>query len=119
MVCFTILFAQPEIQQERKKISQESRIEHLCKHYNASSTGKFSIDGIEYLEIAVCDYEAIDLLRDIPDPMTCVSVKFHKKDIFLYKHYKVLKDECIPPRNPYLKRVYWAASQLQSRTGSW
>ncbi len=70
---------------------------------------------MDYLEVAVCDFEAIDLLRDIPDPMTCVSVKLHKQDVFLYKHYKMLKEECIPPRNPYLKRVYWAASQLERR----
>ncbi len=115
MVCFRITFAQPAMKSERQKITQEMRIQHLCKHYNAESIGRFTLDGLDYLEVAVCDFEAIDLLRDIPDPITCVSVKLHRQDIFLYKNSKLLKDECIPPRNPYLKRVYWTASQLERR----
>ncbi len=119
MVCFSILFAQPEIKIERQKIVQDMRFQHLCKHYNAEQIGRFCMDGMEYLEIAVCDLEAIALLRDVPEPLTCVFVKIHRKDIFLYKHYKMLKDECIPPRDPFLKRVYWTASQLERRLKSY
>lgn len=115
MVCFTIQFAQPVIQSERQRVSQEMRIQHLCKHYNASLYKGYEQDGIEYLSVAVCDYEAVDLLRDIPDPITCLSVKLHRQDVYLYKNYKVIKEECIPPRDLFLKKVYWMASKLERR----
>ena len=119
MVCFTIAFAQPVIHQPRKKITQDMRIQHICKHTNAEILSRAVLEGVEYFEMAVCDNEAIDLLRDMPEPITCLSIKFHKKDIALYKNYKILKEECVPPTNSYLKRVYWTASQLESRYSHW
>ena len=115
MVCFRIVFAQPVIKIERQKIVQDVRFQHLCKLYNAEQIGRFTMDGMEYLEVAVCDLESIALLRDVPEPLTCFSVKLYRNDTFLYKHYKMMKEECIPPRDPFLKRVYWTASQLESR----
>jgi hypothetical protein len=115
MVCFTIQFAQPVMKSNRQRVSQEKRYEHLCKQYNAGPLQGYEEDGIEYLSVAVCDSEAVDLLRDIPDPMTCVSVKLHRHDLYLYKNYKVLQEECVPPRDLLLKKVYWMASKLERR----
>lgn len=115
MVCFTIEFAQPVMKLERQRVSQEMRLQHMSKHYNAGPLQGYEKDGIEYIRFAVCDYEAVDLLRDIPDPMTCVSVKLQRNDVYLYKNYKVVKEECPPPRDSLLKKVYWMASKLERR----
>jgi hypothetical protein len=115
MVCFTIHFAQPVLRSEKQRVSQEKRFQHLCKHYNASPLQGYEEDGIEYLSVAVCDFEAVDLLRDIPEPITCLSVKLHRHNVYLYKNYKLVKEECIPPRDLLLKKVYWMASKLERR----
>ena len=113
MVCFSIQLAYPYPSSDKANIVQEMRLEHLCKHYNVDIYEKNTIDNIVYITVAACNNDAIAFLRDVPQPISCVYVKFHKSEVYLYKNYTMLRETCIPPRNLFLKKVYWNASQLQ------
>lgn len=115
MVCFEIRIAYP--QSKRNVINQmnERRLEHIRKLYNADAYDQGIEDNVCSVRLTACDMDAAGILRDIPPEMYCVWVKILRTDIFLYSFYKVTQKKVIPPRDPLLKQVYWAASQLEPR----
>jgi hypothetical protein len=116
MVCFDITLAYPTLQSYKATLTQEQRLEHLRKHYNADTLGTSRENGIVYVRFAVCDEDAVGLLRDIPHPVYCIQIKILRRNSLLYSFWKVTNIEVIPPRNhKVLKDVYWSASQLERR----
>jgi hypothetical protein len=115
MVCFHILLAYPVNPKESANQVFFKQLAHLCKGLNADLTYWYETNDVIYIRVAVCDTEAVTLLRDIPSPVYCVSVSLSQKNQPLYKFYKVLQEEVRPPRDLLLKRVYWTASQLEPR----
>lgn len=115
MVCFDILVAYPYAERYVQNTMNEKQLEHLRRHYNADFLGGWIDGGIQFFELALCDRDAIGFLRDVPSSVYCVSVKILRTDTFLYSFYKATGMEVKPPRNPLLKEVYWAASQLERR----
>ena len=115
MVCFHIVLAYPVHQNNSANDVFFKQFNHMCKHLNAEYTFWYETKESIYIRVAICDNDAIALLRDIPSPVYCVSVKYSKNEDYIYKNYKVLQEEIRPPRDSFLKRVYWTASQLQRR----
>jgi hypothetical protein len=116
MVCFDITLAYPSDITYRIRVSQEKHLEHLRRNHSADSLGSFKKDGIVYTRFAVCDEDAVGLLRDIPHPVYCVSIQILRTKSVLYSFWKVTQQFVIPPRNnTLLKDVYWSASQLERR----
>lgn len=116
MVCFEILIAFPLSYERKRDMLQQNRLEHLRKYHNADIVGKENKDGIQYVRYAVCDSDAVGLLRDIPEPMYCVRIKILRTNSILYSFYKVTQTKSLPPRDSFLfKEVYWNASQLERR----
>ena len=115
MVCFDILLAYPYSEKYVQNTMNEKHLEHLRKQYNADPLGAWIDGGIQFFEFAVCDEDAVGLLRDVPPSIYCVSVKILRTDIFLYSYYLVTGMAVKPPRNLLLKKVYWSASQLERR----
>jgi hypothetical protein len=116
MVCFDITLAYPSDTPYKARGTQEKHLEHLRRNHNADSLGSSKEDGFVYTRFAVCDEDAVGLLRDIPHPVYCVSIKILRTDIVLYSCWKVTQQYVIPPRKcTLLKDVYWSASQLERR----
>lgn len=116
MVCFDITVAYPLQQRQKNNIVQEQKMEHIRKSFNADILGSFVKENIQYIRFAVCDEDAFGLLRDIPQPVYCVEISILRtKDLF-YSFKKITGLKVIPPRDILLlKKVYWAASQLERR----
>jgi hypothetical protein len=114
MTCFDILLAFPVSHLERQNIGNRQRLDHLRKHSCADEIHAYNKNGFTFLRYAVCDKDAIGLLRDLPFPVFCVWIKLLRTDTFFYSYFKATGTYVIPPRSPkLLKDVYWAASKLE------
>lgn len=116
MVCFDITFAYPLQQKTSGNLLQAKRLEQLRKYFNADTLGSGTHLGEKTVRFAVCDFDAVALLRDIPEPIYCLEIKILRTDIVLYSNKKKTGIAIIPPRDSLvLKKVYWNASQLERR----
>ena len=117
MVCFDITLAYTSSQNYRTRVTQERRLEHLRKHYNADSIGTpLEKNGILYRRFALCDEDAVGFLRDIPEPVYCIQIKILRTESLFYSFWKATNIAVTPPRkHKLLKDVYWSASQLERR----
>jgi hypothetical protein len=116
MVCFDITVAYPLQQRESTNLLQKKRLEHLRKYFNADILGMGIHSGDMTVRFAACDFDAANLLRDIPEPVYCIQIKILRTDVVLYSNKKKTGLAVIPPRDSLiLKKVYWNASQLERR----
>lgn len=113
MVCFDILLAVP-IQTKRQTLGNCLRLDHIRKHYSADSLGFQTIGRYMFFRLAVCDTDAVGVLRDLPCPFFCVWVKFLRSDTLLYSYTKATGSRIVPPRDSkLLKDMYWSAAKLE------
>ena len=116
MVCFDISIVYPLQKREKINVVQIQRLEHLRKYYNADIIETKKEAGHVIVRYAVCDFDAVGLLRDISDPLYCVEIKILRTNICLYSFKKITGVSILPPRDSnLLKQVYWTASQLERR----
>ena len=116
MVCFDITLAYPLGNSYKGLLVQEQRMEHLRRYHNADILGSKTEDGVVYMRFAICDEEAVALLRDMPTPVYCVQIKILRTEGLLYSFWRLTQTKCVPPRDSkLLKDVYWSASQLERR----
>ncbi len=109
MVCFELILSIPISEKSTVNVLNEKYLEHLRKSYNADiQKNKENI-----YTILVCNEDAVGFLQDLPNPVVCIRVNLLHEKILLYSNYSLTKQKSIPPRELLLKRVYWAASQLE------
>ena len=115
MVCFEVLLAYPYSPRDVINTMNEKKLEYLRKVHLADYIGTYIENNTVYLQLAICDDDAVSLLRDVPPSVYCVWIKFLRSEIFLYSNKKVTGTSVIPPRLHLLKKIYWSASQLERR----
>ena len=113
MVCFELLIAYPLRSWEYSNTVFEQRIRHLRRHYNADEKNCFVVGGTRYLLLTVCNEDAIDFLRDVPEPVYCLWIRIRNQPNYMYANYKATGKWIVPPKELLLKRVYWTASSLE------
>lgn len=113
MTCFDITIAYPIHERTNVNKSYDKHIDHLRKHYNANLLGTFVQNGEKHLRIALCDLDAANFLRDVPQPTYCIRIHLLRTGKILYTNRKSLWEWTPPPQDPILKKVYWSASQLE------
>jgi len=86
MVCFDITLAYPLQQRTSINVLQSKRLEHLRNCFNADILGMGTHAGEMTVRFAVCDFDAANLLRDIPEPVYCVQIKILRTDSILYSN---------------------------------
>ena len=116
MVCFEIIFAYPVQSREKVNAVQQEAVYHMIKYHNGDYLGSKHVGNEIHVKVAICDEDAIALLRDIPPTTYVVQITDKYKGSFLYSFWKATGKEIRPPRYDFLlKKVYWSASQLERR----
>ena len=115
MSCFDILLAYPISERHLINDLNDKRIAAICRSYSGDIISKTIDTRLCYVRMKACDLDAAGILQDIPPRMYCIWVKFLRTNTLLYSYAKVTKQRVIPPRDRSLKKIYWAASQLERR----
>lgn len=115
MVCFTILLSYPCSERAVQNTMNEKKLEYLRRHHKADFVGAWIDGGIQFFQIVACGEDAVSILRDVPSSIHCISVNILRSETLLYSYSKVTHQRTIPPHDLLLKKVYWAASQLERR----
>lgn len=118
MVCFELLLTYPIPTRELVARIAEVRMDHLFKHSSATCLERLSTTTHRLYRVSVCDEDASMLLRYSPEGTGCLWVRFLHAKTLLYSNSKATELWIRPPRDPLLKKVYWAASKLEKATPS-
>ena len=118
MVCFELLLTYPIHSREVVNRIADVRMGHLFKHSSATCLEKLTTETHRLYRVSVCDEDAYMLLRYSPERMGCLWVRFLYAQALLYTNSKATELWIRPPRDPLLKKVYWAASKLEKATPS-
>jgi hypothetical protein len=115
MVCFEIILAYPPHERANVNKSNESRLQHMLKHYAGDQVNKVQKKEYILYTIAICDTAAANFLRDLPEPFFVVFIYLRYKKELLYMNPKV----GIPyhkihlPKIEILRDVYWNAKRCE------
>jgi len=118
MPCFDIVFQYPYQARAISNVVLCHRMEHFARHACADLQEISRQGDTLQFRIAACDEDVITILRDVPEPMTCIEIRTtHTKEL-VYSNAKRTKVWVRPPRDVSLKRIYWHASKLEQRNQS-
>lgn len=117
MVCFQVSLSFQKVPRRLVNVMIDQRLEHLFEHCNAELKEKaFLYETSTYVyTVLACDEDAVRLLRDAPSQVTCVEIHLRTSGVLFYSNQKLTGGWVRPPRDSFLKRVYWSASKLEPK----
>lgn len=115
MVCFEIILAYPPHVRANVNRSNESRLEHMLKHYSGDQIGKQAKPEYILYTIAICDTEAAHFLRDLPEPffVVCIRFRYNKEILYINPKVRISYYKTTLPKIEILRDVYWNAKRCE------
>lgn len=96
-------------------ISNETRLQHLLKHFCGDQVGKQTKQDYILYTIWICDTAAANFLRDLPEPFFVVFIrqKYNKELLYMNPKVRISYAKIPLPKIEILRDVYWNAKSCE------